>query len=227
MSDRLLIIVVLLAAIGGTLWYVSDEARVAGLRNSLGMAQPLSTDVEKLEPEAMEAEVARLAALPVPGVRRAEGKAPPEMGALAEAVADCVVDTGAVLRQPKQRARQALMRYLLVFGAVGADPSTPLLEPRFEALTPLLAAGPEDVAKRVAEGKLTAEDAALIADFHATYSNVAHPLYRGLQLYDQTFEALDFQTLLEAVVGQPLALLDCAGPRVLPAPPTRAGTTGG
>lgn len=226
MMGRLIAVVLLLAIVGGALFVASDAEHLADLRASVGLGLPEGErlEVRRMDPPEVEAEMARLAALPVPGVEmETPDEAPPTLGAMAEAAQACVAKSASVLRQPKMRAKTGLARYLLVFGAIGADPESPLLEPRFRPLTPLLAEGPEAVQAKLAEGKVAPDDVLLMAEFHRVYRDVDHPLYHGLQLYKQTFEALDFEALADTVAARPGPTLDCVIADTLPERPAAEG----
>lgn len=218
MQGRLLVIVGILCLVGAGLFALSDSGRMTSMRMALGLG--IETEVPRLEPAEIETELARLAGLPVPGVTpAADGGEVPPLGRLAEAGVRCTVETGAVVRTRKQRALMGLQRVLLVFGAIGADPETPLLEPRFRTLQPLFAEGPRALQKAVAAGTLTAGERALLADFHATYSQIEHPLFNGLELYERTFQALDFGALASALAERRDAVAGCTLADVLPPPP--------
>ena len=219
MNERLIILGGILAVVVGALVIATDDERRNHLRTTLGMAPEIVSEVDRMEPALIEDEVARLSALSVPGVKTEGLDEPPQMGVMADAVRQCVKSHGAMVTEPKLRARLGLMRYLLVFGSISADPDNPLLESRFEDLRPLLSEGPLTVRKRLAEGKVSEADLALIADFHATYSNINHPLFHGLQLYDKTYEALDFQKMMGKLEEHRGPIFDCAIDQVFPPKP--------
>lgn len=228
MNDRLVILGGTLLFVAATLWFLSDEERVADLRESFGLKQPLVTDVERVDPEVIEAEVVHLASLPVPGMAASEDGTPlPEAGEMAEAAVDCVGEIGAVLGERGPNARRAAVRYQLVLAATATDPETPLLERRLVPLGNLVAQGPEKVAEITRSAAISPEDAALLTDFHETYSRPEHPLYHGLQLYENTLPALDFGAILQTLKDRPLEVLDCALARFAPKPAEEAEPAAG
>lgn len=219
MMERLIPVFLGMLLVGGGLFVLSDAERMQAARSYFGLSTKEASlnEVERLQPQAMEAEIARLSALPVPGVEVPEGAEPVELGVLASRAGDCAMVSGGSLRTPKERARAGVMRYLLVLGATAADPESPLVEPRVRPLGERLAAGPMKLAKST-----DAETGALLAEFHAVYRDVNHPLYHGLQLYPQTFDAMDFEKLVDRMAKSPKEILSCASAATLPAPPEAA-----
>ena len=168
----------------------------------------VDTEVEVRAPEEIGVVLGGLEALPVPGFRRGPDEGP-SLGEVSKAAAGCVLEMAPGAAPPPQ-AREALRRYLLLLGAIGTRPDAPLLEPRFAALSPLLAEGPGEALRSVAEGDLAERERELLADYHETYRQPRHPLYLDLELHADTFPELSFQALLGTLAEDPEAVADCA-----------------
>ena len=203
-------IIIVTAAVAAVLYVFFGAAIgrfIDAARTQLWDIPEVETEVEILDPEEIHLVLATLGNQPVPGTDP-DAEDRPTLGELSVAATLCTVQRAG--GAPPPQAQEALRRYLLMLGAVAAAPQSPLLEPRFESLTPLFAQGPGEVRRALTEGDVSAREHLLLADFDATYRQPRHPLYLDLELYDGTFPELNFQALLETVREEPEAVADCA-----------------
>lgn len=187
-----------------------DKGQINALRGAVGLEPLYRSEARDMSASAREAEVARLAALPVPGIL----DAPPTLGRASDAVIACIA--GSSGRVPQRAAATAIRRYLMVLAAAGLEPAHPMVEPRLQPLYRLLGQGPMAVLETAAEGGLSARERELLARFHQVYSDPDHPLYDGLQLYGGTFDALDFEAAMETLGTAWRPVANCATARILP-----------
>lgn len=207
MGGRLILLGLVLGAIALALTVLSDPGRLNRVRVQMGFEPLRDWGVAELEPEAVAAEIERIEALPLTA---AEGDDPVTVGRFADSARACLEQERTLVRSPKQRAEAGLRRYLVALGATAAAPETPLLAPQFRPLGAIAAR--EGAA---AEG-LTAEEKALLAAFHDHHSSVNNPLYRGLELYENSFEALDFEALAAELAQKAPRVAACAAAHLWP-----------
>lgn len=194
----------------GGVFATVDKSQLNAMREFVGLPPLYRSEAEDLSAAELEAEMARLAAGPVPGLID-EG---PTLGEAADAVVACLVQQGAP--QPRGGAGTGLRRYLLNLAALGLNPDAPLVEPRLRVLHPVLATGPLAVLEDAQRGRLMPDAVALLARYHAKYSDPDHPLYKGLALHGGTFAGLDFAALTDVLGRQWRAVAGCASDRALP-----------
>lgn len=166
-----------------------DKSQINALRGVIGLEPLHESEVADLSVRETEAWLADVGARPVPGI---VDEAPP-LGEAAKAAAECAAETAP--RRPHGAAIEAVERYLLTLAASGIMAEPALLEPSLRDRQRVTAIGPMAVLDAARQGALTPDEAAWLARFHAAYSDPEHPLYRGLGLYDGTFDAMEFETM--------------------------------
>lgn len=194
----------------GGLFATVDKGQINAMREFVGLPPLHRSEAEELSAGELQAEMARLGAMPVPGLI-GDG---PNLDETAEAVVACLVQQGAP--EPRGGAGDGMKRYLLNLAALGMDPEAPLVEPKLRPLHPVLAAGPLAVLDDAQKGRLVPDASALLARYHRTYSDPDHPLYKGLSLHGGTFAGLDFEALTSTLASRWQPVAGCAAERALP-----------
>lgn len=194
----------------GGLFALADKGQINAMRELVGLSPLHRSEAADLSAGQIEAEMARLGAMPLPGMT-GEG---PTLAEAADATVACAAERTST--QPRGGAGEGARRYLLNLAALGLDPEAPLVEPRLRALHPVLATGPLAVLEDARKGLLGPDTTALLARYHEKYADPGHPLYRGLALHGGTFGGLDFEALMRALGTQWPAVADCATSRALP-----------
>lgn len=187
-----------------------DKSQINAVRELVGFAPLHVSEASSLSKKETEAEMARLAAEPLPGIVDDA----PSLGEAADAAVVCTAKVAKF--EPRRPARAALRRYLLNLAAIGIDRKPPLVEPRLRVLRPLIGQGPMAVLDMAAKGEIGPAERDFLARYHAKYSDPEHPLYKGIELHAGTFDALEFERVTGVASGNWAAIAECTEAAILP-----------
>lgn len=194
----------------GALVAFFDKSQVNAVRALVGLGALHESETRDLSVKQTEAEMAELAAMPLPGL--IDGSI--TLGEAAAAVRACAAQ--AVQREAAGASGEAVERFLINLVAAGFDDNPVLIEPSLRELRMVIGRGPLALLDDARNHRLSVQEIALLDRYHETYSDPDHPLYRGLQLYGGTFDGLEFESMTKVLPSHWDSIGACSESKILP-----------